>query len=140
MRCRNVAEALPGARQTNQRAELTALKRALDITPLHRAVRIFSDSAYAIKCVTEWFVAWRRSDWKTSSKKPVENRDIIEEVLARIEEREAVGSRTIFEWCKGHNGELGNEEADRLAVEGALGMGRGRPAAAGERETVGEEL
>jgi len=119
-----VSEPLPGPRQTNQRAELTALKRALDVAPLHRSVRIFSDSAYAIKCVTEWFVAWRRSDWKTSSKKPVENRDIIEEVLARIEERDAVGSRTVFEWLKGHSGEYGNEEADRLAVEGALAVGR----------------
>lgn len=117
---RNLSEPLPGLRQTNQRAELTALKRALDITPLNRHVHIFSDSSYAIKCVTEWFIAWRRNDWKTSNgKKAVENRDIIEEILGRIEEREQVGVRTRFEWLKGHAQSVGNTEADRLAVEGA---------------------
>lgn len=127
---RNLSEPLPGARQTNQRAELTALKRALDITPLNRNVHIFSDSSYAIKCVTEWFVQWRNNNWKTSSKKNVENRDIVEEILARIEEREQVRVKTRFEWVKGHEGSAGNCEADRLAVEGALdarrrGMGGG---------------
>lgn len=116
---RNLSEPLLGARQTNQRAELTALKRALDITPLNRHVHIFSDSNYAIKCVTEWFINWRKNDWKTSSKKAVENRDIVEEILARIEEREQVKVKTRFEWLKGHADSEGNNEADRLAVEGA---------------------
>jgi ribonuclease HI len=49
----------------------------------------------------------------------VENRDLIEEILARIEEREVLGIGTRFEWLKGHDGAWGNEEADRLAVEGA---------------------
>ena len=116
---RNLSEALPGARQTNQRAELTAIKRALDLTPLNRPVHIFSDSKYAINCVTTWFRAWRQNNWQTSSKRVVENRDVIEEVLARIEEREMLGVNTRFEWLRGHDGAWGNEEADRLAVEGA---------------------
>ncbi|KAB8240450.1 hypothetical protein BDV35DRAFT_124093 [Aspergillus flavus] len=49
---RNVSEPLKGSRQTNQRAELTAILRALDIAPRHRDVTIFTDSQYAIKCVT----------------------------------------------------------------------------------------
>jgi len=116
---RNLSEPLLGPRQTNQRAELTALKRALDLTPLNRSVHIFSDSQYAINCVTKWFHTWRQNNWHTSSKRVVENRDVIEEVLARIEEREVVGVGTRFEWLKGHDGAWGNEEADRLAVEGA---------------------
>jgi len=116
---RNLSEPLQGPRQTNQRAELTALKRALDLTPLNRSVHIFSDSQYAIKCVTTWFHTWRQNNWHTSSKRAVENRDIIEEVLARIEEREVLGVHTRFEWIRGHDGAWGNEEADRLAVEGA---------------------
>lgn len=129
---RNLSEPLPGPRQTNQRAELTAIKRALDLTPLNRSVHIFSDSKYAINCVTTWFRAWRQNNWHTSSKRAVENRDIIEEILARIEEREVLGVGTQFEWLKGHDGAWGNEEADRLAVEGArdgrrrgLGSGMG---------------
>jgi len=116
---RNISEPLTGPRQTNQRAELTAIQRALDMAPRDRSVTIYSDSSYAIKCVTEWFTAWRRNGWVTANKKVVENRDLVEAVLARIEERQALGSRTKFQWLKGHDGDPGNVAADELAVQGA---------------------
>ncbi|KAF2397069.1 RNase H domain-containing protein [Trichodelitschia bisporula] len=116
---RNVSEPLKGPRQTNQRAELTALKRALDICPLHRPVVIFSDSNYAINCVTTWYENWKRNGWVSSSRKPVENRDLVEEVVAKIEQRKAAGTTTVFEWVKGHSNDPGNVAADMLAVRGA---------------------
>lgn len=48
----------------------------------------------------------------------MENKDLVEIVLAKIEERRDVGARTEFEWIKGHAGNKGNVEADRLAVDG----------------------
>lgn len=114
-----MSEPLKGSRQTNQRAELTAIDRALDIAPRHRDVTIFSDSNYAIKCVTVWFMNWRRNNWMTSDKKPVENKDLVEPILAKIEERESLKVKTLFEWVKGHSHNAGNVEADRLAVNGA---------------------
>lgn len=116
---RNVSEPLKGSRQTNQRAELTAILRALEIAPRHRDVTIFTDSQYAINCVTQWFINWRRNNWMTSSQKPVENRDLVESILEKIEEREGLKVKTLFEWVKGHNHDTWNEEADRLAVNGA---------------------
>ncbi|KAF2428085.1 ribonuclease H-like protein [Tothia fuscella] len=116
---RNVGEPLPGPRQTNQRAELTALKRALDITPLNRNVIITTDSKYSIDCVTKWCAAWKRNNWINSMRKPVENRDVIEKVLDMVEERERGGCQTQFLWVKGHGDDPGNCAADRLAVEGA---------------------
>lgn len=116
---RNVSEPLKGTRQTNQRAELTAILRALDIAPRHRDVTIFTDSRYAIDCVTVWFVKWRRNKWLTSENKPVENKDLIESILVKIEERDILQVQTLFQWVKGHNRDPGNEEADRLAVNGA---------------------
>jgi len=116
---RNVSEPLKGARQTNQRAELTAILRAIDIAPRHRDVTIFTDSRYAIDCVTVWFMNWRRNNWMTKDKKPVENRDLIESILVKIEERHELKVKTLFEWIKGHNKDPGNEAADRLAVNGA---------------------
>ena len=44
---RNLSEALTGTRQTNQRAELTALQRALELAPRDRKIVIYSDSNYA---------------------------------------------------------------------------------------------
>ncbi|KAL2002895.1 hypothetical protein VTN02DRAFT_5612 [Thermoascus thermophilus] len=116
---RNVSEPLKGNRQTNQRAELSAIFHALDIAPRHRDVTIFTDSRYAIDCVTVWFVKWRRNQWMTADHKPVENKDLIESILVKIEERNELKVKTLFEWVKGHNRNHGNEEADRLAVNGA---------------------
>lgn len=116
---RNVSEPLQGPRQTNQRAELTACKRAIEIAPRDRDVIIYTDSKYAISCLTEWFVNWRRNDWMTKDKKPVENRDLIEPCLHRIDERKLMRANTTFEWVKGHADDAGNVAADHLAVNGA---------------------
>jgi ribonuclease HI len=116
---KNVSEALAGARQTNQRAELTAILRALELAPRHRDVTIHTDSRYSIDCVTTWYKGWKRNGWLTASKKPVENRDLIQDVRNKIEERQSLGCETYFVWVKGHSGDPGNMEADRLAVQGA---------------------
>ena len=78
-----------------------------------------TDSRYAINCVTSWYVNWRKNGWKTSAGKAVENRDLVETILARIEERGNLQTQTIFDWIKGHANHPGNVEADKLAVNGA---------------------
>lgn len=120
---RNISEALPGARQTNQRAELTAILRALDVVPRNRDVTIVTDSRYAIDCVTSWCINWRRNGWKTATGKAVENRDLVENILSKIEERKGSKVQTKFEWIKGHANHSGNVEADKLAVNGARKAG-----------------
>lgn len=115
---RNISERLPGEVQTNQRAELTAILRALQTIPSTQGVLIWSDSMYAIKCVTEWFVKWETNGWKTH-KGPVQNRDLVEMVLKEIRKREALGTKTVIKWVKGHESNRGNVAADGLAVKGA---------------------
>lgn len=123
-RYRNVSEALKGKKQTNQRAELTAIQRALDIAPKHRDVTIYTDSKYAIDCVTTWYRNWERNGWVNSKGKTVENQDLVKSCREAIEERELLRGKTYFVWVKGHANDAGNIEADRLANEGAR-MGRG---------------
>ncbi|CAN8103363.1 unnamed protein product [Discula destructiva] len=115
---RNISERLPGDVQTNQRAELTAILRALQTIPPTQGVLIWSDSTYAIKCVTEWFIKWENNGWKTH-KGPVLNRDLVEMVLKEIRKREGLGTKTVIKWVKGHEGNHGNVAADGLAVRGA---------------------
>jgi ribonuclease HI len=131
-RSRNVSEALKGTRQTNQRAELTAIVRALDIAPLNRDVTIYTDSRYSIDCVTNWYKNWVRNKWMTAKNKPVENKDLIMDIRQKIEERDHLKSGTIFVWVKGHANDEGNIAADRLAVEGAMGKGIDREMEAAE--------
>jgi ribonuclease HI len=116
---RNLAEKLLGEPQTNQRAELMAMQRALEIAPADQTVRIISDSQYSIKCVTEWAIGWKKKNWLTASGEKVKNQDIIRAVLARMDERTKAGSNTYFQWVKGHATNVGNIAADRLAVRGA---------------------
>lgn len=118
-RYRNISEALKGSKQTNQRAELTAIQRALDVVPNHRDVTIFTDSRYSIDCVTNWYKNWQRNGWVNSKNKPVENRDVVQEIRQKIEERDSYGKQTIFVWVKGHDKNEGNIKADELAVAGA---------------------
>ncbi|POS72489.1 ribonuclease H [Diaporthe helianthi] len=124
---RNISERLSGMPQTNQRAELTAILRALETVPLDQGVMIWSDSMYAINCVTEWFVRWEKNGWKTH-KGQVQNRDLVEAVLVKIRERESHGTTTLIKWIKGHESSAGNISADKLAVGGAnmAKSGRGR--------------
>ncbi|KAK5997872.1 Ribonuclease H [Cladobotryum mycophilum] len=116
---RNVSERLQGEPQTNQRAELMAMLRALQIAPLEQAVRIYSDSQYSIKCVTEWATGWNKKGWLTATGEKVKNQDIIRAILDQIDARMNAGGKTNFQWVKGHAADLGNVAADRLAVRGA---------------------
>lgn len=114
-----MGESLRGARQTNQRAELTAVSRAIDLSPKDRHIEIRTDSKYSIDCVTHWFLNWRRNGWKTANGKAVENKDLVEAILGKIEHRHRLGAKTAFKWIKGHANEPGNVAADGLAVTAA---------------------
>lgn len=132
---RNVSEALKGTKQTNQRAELTAILRALDIAPIHRDVTIYTDSKYSIDCVTNWYKNWERNGWVNAKGKPVENKDLVMDIREKIEERDLLKKGTYFVWVKGHASDAGNIAADRLAVEGAT-RGRGITADVEAREAA----
>lgn len=121
---RNVSERLVGDPQTNQRAELMAMLRALEIAPEEQTVQIISDSQYSINCVTQWALGWKMKGWVTATGEKVKNQDIIRAVLDRMEERTRAGANTYFHWVKGHASDRGNVAADRLAVQGAkIGFG-----------------
>ncbi|KAK4947395.1 hypothetical protein LTR10_013763 [Elasticomyces elasticus] len=141
-RYRNVSEALKGTKQTNQRAELTAILRALNIAPLHRDVTIYTDSKYSIDCVTNWYKNWQKNNWTNAKGKPVENKDLVVDIREKIEERDQFSKGTFFVWVKGHKDNVGNIAADRLAVEGAM-MGRGvdgEDLDEGDNDSIAEEV
>lgn len=98
---------------------MVAVARALDHVPIDRDVIIVTDSRYSIQCLTEWFPKWEKNNWKSSTGKDVENKDLIEPIIARIREREMTRAKTKFEWVKGHANDPGNVAADTLAVNGS---------------------
>jgi ribonuclease HI len=98
------------AATTNNRMELTAVIEALSALKRESRVRVFTDSEYVRRGITEWLKAWKARDWRTADKKPVKNRDLWERL-------DAIAARHDVEWrwVKGHSGVPGNERVDALA-------------------------
>ena len=97
---------------TNQRMELRAALEGLRAVPGRRDIALYSDSAYLVNCFRDrWYVRWRENGWRNAQKRPVENRDLWEGLLAEAERHDVA-------WHKvaGHSGIPLNERADRLAV------------------------
>lgn len=97
---------------TNQQMELTAAVKALEALQSHqgRPIRLFSDSTYLVKGMTEWLAGWKAKGWRGSNKKPVANKELWEQ-LDRLSQTLDVE----WLWVKGHSGNEGNELADSLA-------------------------
>lgn len=89
------------------------------MAPLNKSAIIYTDSKYSINCVTVWFINWRSNGWQNSHGKPVENRDLIEPIITKIDERFRMKGKTEFRWVKGHANDPGNTAADELAVNAA---------------------
>jgi len=116
---RNLSERCPGL-QTNNRAELIAIIRALETTPINSVPLVIkSDSEYAIKCYTDWLPTWRYNNFITSQGTPVKNVKLIMYMDALFSMRRRSGQEVRLEHVRGHAGEVGNEGADALAVHGA---------------------
>lgn len=120
---RNISTRLPGPHQTNQRAELYAVLKALESLhtqpPCVRNVVIFTDSKYVVKGLTVWATKWEQEGWKTLKNKQVVSMDLFKRARDMISTLNANGLTVKFIHVPGHSGIWGNEQADRLAVAGA---------------------
>lgn len=93
---------------TNQRMELKAVISALKHT--YGPVRIHTDSAYVSNCIKErWYSKWFRNGWKTTSNKPIKNKDLWVELFEQM-----MGRSVEIVHVRGHNGNKYNEAVDGL--------------------------
>jgi ribonuclease HI len=97
---------------TNNRMELTAVIRALQALKRPVEARVFTDSEYVRRGVSEWLSAWKARGWRTADRKPVKNQDLWQEL-----DPLAAARRIEWHWVRGHSGVPGNERVDRLANE-----------------------
>lgn len=103
---------------TNQVAELSAIKLALESLTKPMQVRVFSDSQYAVNTCKDWMHKWKAQGW-TRTKKPslwenetykVKNLDLIKHLYELNQKH-----RVEYNWVKGHAGNERNERCDVLA-------------------------
>ncbi|TVY33899.1 Ribonuclease H [Lachnellula occidentalis] len=101
---------------TNQRAEIIAVILALEKALIKYAqlrssprlnVKIYSDSKYAIGCMTEWIQIWSKNGWINATGKPVANQDLII-MASELDDRLREGGKLKYVWIPRSE----NEDAD----------------------------
>ncbi len=100
------------ARTTNNRMELTAVIRALEALRRPVQARVYTDSEYVRRGISEWLPAWKGRGWRTADRKPVKNQDLwqrLDELRAR--------HQIEWHWVPAHAGVPDNERVDQLANE-----------------------
>ena len=107
------AEASGGFRlTTNNRMEILAAIKGLELLKQPCQVTLYSDSQYLVSAMMEgWVVAWKKKDWWRTNKERAANVDLWERLLALCEIHQVE-----FRWVKGHAGNPENERCDQLSM------------------------
>ena len=95
---------------TNNRMELSAAINAIAYFKEKKDLTIFTDSKYLKEGIEKWIHNWKVNGWKTSSKKPVKNKDLWFKLESEISKHNIK-----WNWVKGHSNNKYNEKADILA-------------------------
>lgn len=97
---------------TNNRMEITALIKALQMLKEPCKVKVCTDSKYVCDSISKgWALSWKKKGWKKSDGKPALNSDLWEQLLNLLEIHDIE-----FTWVKGHAGHPENELCDTLAT------------------------
>ncbi len=112
--CDGVQKEISGAQKdtTNNIMEITAVLEALKLLKFECEVEVYSDSAYVVNAFNQkWLENWQKNHWKTSSKEPVKNRELWEELYDLTQKH-----NTTFIKVKGHSDNELNNRCDYLAT------------------------
>ena len=98
---------------TNNRMEMLAVIKGLQVLTEGCAVTVTTDSKYVLQGVTQWMPNWKKNGWRTAARKPVKNVDLWQQLDETLQAHDVS-----WEWVKGHAGHPRNEQADALANRG----------------------
>jgi ribonuclease HI len=98
---------------TSQRMELLAAIRGLEALSNPRTVRVFSDSQYLVRGMSQWIQGWIR-DGRLDTPEALANQDLWRQLDALSRQH-----KVSWEWVRGHAGHPFNERCDKLAKRAA---------------------
>lgn len=97
---------------TNNKMEMMAVIKGLEMLKEPCEVFVYSDSAYVVNSIEKgWIYSWKKNAWKKSDKKEVKNIELWERLLKLMEIH-----KVTFLKVKGHADDELNNRCDRLAV------------------------
>lgn len=100
------------ANTTNNKMELTAMIKALEMLKEPCEVEAYTDSKYLCDSINNgWAISWQKNNWIKKDKKPALNADLWEKLL-NLTTKHSVQ----INWVKGHAGHPENERCDMLAT------------------------
>ena len=96
---------------TNNRMEIFAAIKSLEVLKQPCKVTLYSDSQYLVSAMMEgWVEKWKKRNWWRTNKERVLNVDLWEKLSALCETHEVH-----FVWVRGHVGDPENERCDKLS-------------------------
>jgi ribonuclease HI len=98
---------------TSQRMELLAAIRGLEALNGPKTVRVYSDSQYLVRGMSQWVQGWIRKG-RLYTPGALVNQDLWQELVSL-----AAKHKVSWEWLRGHAGHPFNERCDRLAKRAA---------------------
>jgi ribonuclease HI len=102
---------------TNNRMELTAAIEVLRYLEKFHRVKLYTDSQYLKRGITEWLPKWIIREWQTATGKAVKNQDLWQE-LYNQSQRHSIE----WVWVRGHADNEFNIMADEAAVKAREGF------------------
>ena len=97
---------------TNNKMEIMAVIRGLEMLKEPCKVTVYSDSAYVVNTIDKgWIYNWKKNNWRKSDKSVVKNIDLWEKMLYLMSIHEVK-----FIKVKGHSDNEYNNRCDRLAA------------------------
>jgi len=100
---------------TNNRMELTAVIRGLELLNRASHIDLYTDSVYVGKGLSQWIVNWKANGWKRKVGRrfePVKNEELWRQ-LDHLSQQHTL----CFHHVRGHSGHRENERCDEMAVE-----------------------
>ncbi len=102
---------------TNNRMELLgAIMGLKEIGKEAKEIEVMTDSQYVKKGMTEWIDGWIKRGWKGSTKKPVLNQDLWEDLKKEEDRLKANGVKVTWKYVQAHVGIPLNERVDTIAT------------------------
>ena len=116
----DVSKVLDVKKASNNVAELTAIKEALEIysnEDIKIPLNIYSDSKYSMNCITQWYPNWKKKGIVETKK----NHELITDIVNIYQEMNKK-TEVNFKYVEAHTGKndedsIGNSIADQLASQ-----------------------